>query len=591
LPTPRAAVRPALFFAADRLAGGSSRSESDTRREWLCFSAGALVGLVVGLYALDPEFIAGTGGKWVRPENDYVAYLVAWNYYIADAWRFPVFNIPAMGYPEGGSVLFNDALPLAALATKVVYRLSGARINPFGWWIFLTYVLQGAMAARLVWSVGVRSLWACGVAAAIAAVSISFVSRMGHTALSSHFLLIWALALHFSSVRQRRARAVESFALLAITLLINAYLFVMVFAIVVATLAALWGKGALHAHDLRNAAVGVAAVVLLGLAAGYGAIVTNGVTLSAQGFGHYSWNTVSLLLPPDGIFGYLQGISRDATHGQYEGEAFIGRGALLLLLLCAISAPRKLAGRLRQYWILTATLVGFVVFAASNRVYVGDTLVLAYELPRFAIDLGSSLRASGRFIWPLAYCLTILPLACLFRWWPPLPAIAASSLAVLLQVSDALPGMDYRRGLTTKPYDDLIDEDRWRGWLSQHDRVWQLPSWDCGGLSGSNRKWPSAESNRELQVQLAAARAGVPTNSVYTSRALKDCGAEAEWRSNPRLVAGALYVFELEAVRGDSPLSRLAQSSACVTLEWAVVCSLQWERTAAGAPSSPPTAR
>ena len=60
------------------------------------------------------QFIAGTGGKWIRPENDYVAYLVAWNYYIVDTWRFPLFDLPAMGYPEGGSVLFNDALPLTA---------------------------------------------------------------------------------------------------------------------------------------------------------------------------------------------------------------------------------------------------------------------------------------------------------------------------------------------------------------------------------------------------------------------------------------------------------------------------------------------
>jgi hypothetical protein len=37
----------------------------------------------------------------------------------------PGFSIPAMGYPEGGSILFNDALPLTALASKAI-TASGA---------------------------------------------------------------------------------------------------------------------------------------------------------------------------------------------------------------------------------------------------------------------------------------------------------------------------------------------------------------------------------------------------------------------------------------------------------------------------------
>lgn len=119
----------------------------------------------MALHALDPRFVAGTGGKWIRPDNDYNAYLVAWHYYIVDAWRLPLFSIPAMGFPEGGSVLFNDALPLAALFTKALYQLAGVRPNPFGWWILLTYVLQGAMAARLVCAVGAQSIWVSAAAA------------------------------------------------------------------------------------------------------------------------------------------------------------------------------------------------------------------------------------------------------------------------------------------------------------------------------------------------------------------------------------------------------------------------------------------
>ncbi len=310
--------------------------------------AGGVVGLLIGLQALDPQFIAGTGGKWIRPENDYNAYLVAWNYYVLDVWRLPLFSLPLMGYPEGGSVLFNDALPLGALATKIIYRLTGAIINPFGWWILFTYVCQGAMSARVVQSVGVRSVAASAAAAALAVVSTSFVMRMGHTALSSHFLLLWAIALHFFSLRLGRPRLVESTVLLAVTLLVNAYLFAMVFALMIVTLVALWSRGQLGIRDIGRAALGLSAVVALGIVAGYGLVFTNPTTMKSEGFGKYSWNVATLLLPPDGVLGRLQGVTRDATHGQYEGEAYIGRGALFLLALAIAWAPRRVLAYLRQ---------------------------------------------------------------------------------------------------------------------------------------------------------------------------------------------------------------------------------------------------
>lgn len=538
--------------------------------------AGALVGLVIGLQALDPSFIVGTGGKWIRPENDYNAYLVAWNYYILDSWRFPVFSLPQMGYPEGGSVLFNDALPLTALATKVIHKVTGSVVNPFGWWIFITYVLQGVMAARVVQSVGVRSVWACASAAALAVVSTSFVMRMGHTALSTHALLLWAMALHFSSLRGRRPRILESTLLLGVTLLVNAYLFAMVFVVVAITLVALWHQQDLRKSDAGYLALSVAAVLGLGLVAGYGLVFTNPSSMRTEGFGKYSWNVATLLLPPEGVFGVMGGVTRDSTNGQYEGEAYIGLGALLLLALAVGWAPRRIIGYVRRYWAFSAMLVAFSIYAASNRVYAGGTLLVSYDLPGSVLDLASYFRATGRFIWPVAYALTLLPMACLYRWWPSSGAIAASLVAVSLQVSEALPGIQYRRSLTMQSYPDLIDEPRMREWLAAHQRVWQFPSWECGGLVGSSRRWPSEDSNRELQLQRGAARAGRPTNSVYMSRALKDCAREAVWQGNPLLDDGTLYVLGPSTVRASPTLSALANSAACVTLEWAVVCSSSW---------------
>lgn len=537
---------------------------------------GGVVGLIVALQVLDPQFIAGTGGKWIRPENDYIAYLVAWHYYVIDAWRFPIFDLPAMGYPEGGNVLFNDALPLASIPTRMLYRWTGTPLNPFGWWILLTYVLQGAMAARLVCATGVSSIWASIAAAVLAVVNVAFVARMGHIALSSHFLLLWMLAIYVESVRAGRVKAIELTAALAVSLLVNSYLFAMVFAVALVLLLTLAVHRRLLLRDLLHVAGGLALVALLGLVAGYGLLFTNPASMKSEGFGLYSWNLLSLLVPPRGIFGVLAIAPRYGTHGQYEGEAYIGAGALILFLACIAINPARVIDALRRYKVYAAMLVVFAIFAASNRVYAGSALVVHYGLPQVAIDLANYFRATGRFIWPLSYSLAILPVACLFKWWPRAAAIALAAVAIWVQVEEARGELRYRRALTTQSYEDLIDAPRIEAWLAQHERLWQYPSWACGGLEGPTRRWASREANRELQLQLSAARVGIPTNSVYTSRVLKDCEKEAEWLTHVQLEPGVFYVLSPVAVRESQTLATLAASDSCVTLDWAVVCSTRW---------------
>src|SRR5262249_16129382 len=180
---------------------------------------GGLTGALFACIFLPLPFVTGSPGFWAHPKGDFNAYLVAWNYFIRDEWRFPLLDVPGMGYPEGGNVIFNDALPIAALVSKSIHSLTGLTINPFGWWALLTYVLQGAMAVRLVVACGVRSWWASLCVAVFALGCVSFMWRVGHVALSSHFLLLWALSLYFGNVKARRFTAKEQFALSALTLL------------------------------------------------------------------------------------------------------------------------------------------------------------------------------------------------------------------------------------------------------------------------------------------------------------------------------------------------------------------------------------
>lgn len=87
--------------------------------------AGALEALAFVFVTFDIRFLAGVGPRWDHPSPDLILCLASSFYYWSDAWRFPLFELPAMGYPEGGSIVYNDAIPIGALASKIVASLTG----------------------------------------------------------------------------------------------------------------------------------------------------------------------------------------------------------------------------------------------------------------------------------------------------------------------------------------------------------------------------------------------------------------------------------------------------------------------------------
>ena len=535
---------------------------------------GGLVGAIVALTVLPLGFIAGTGGLWPRPWGDVSTYLLAWRYFVDDQWRFPLLDVPAIGYPEGGSVLLNDALPIGALATKIVYSLTGHAINPFGWWIYLTYVLQGVGAAAVVYVCGVRSRWVSIAAAVLAICCNPFMRRLWHIALSSHFLVLWALALYVYNVRRGRFTAGWHFALSAMTILVNSYLFVMIGLLQGTTFVTLWNARMLRPVDWAKATLGLVAVVAIAIAEGYGALLIGNGSMRAFGFGHYSWNLATLLVPPEAYWGFPRGVVRDATGGQHEGEAYLGLGSMLVLVVCLLARPNQVVAAARRHWIFCVALLAFAAYAASNRVYLGSWLLADLRPPDRIAGLTSFFRASGRFIWIPMYALGLLSLAALVKWTPRMIALPVVVLAVLVQVREATLTAASLRSVLARPARPLVDTPQVRRWMQQHQRLFQFPSWSCGGLDPA-RDWTRPETNREVQLELLAARVGLPTNSVYTSRQMKDCAAEAHWADRPILEDGVLYVLNKTTARDVPGLAGLATSRNCIDADWGLLCSLR----------------
>ena len=550
-----------------KLNAGSSPLTKDGSRLLACVT-GAAVGLALALAILPVEFIAGNSGFWKQPKHDFFAYLIAWHYFLPDRWRFPLLDVPAMGYPEGGNLIYSDGLPVAQLLSKAAHTAFGWSINPLGWWILITYLLQGALAARLVLAAGVRTPLGWIAAAILATACVPFMTRIFHVALSSHFVLLWALALYFENIRARRFGGLEHFSLSALTLLINAYLFVMVGFVQAVTVATLWWRERIQPRQLVRIAIGVALVFAIGIIIGYGRFVADPGTMRASGFGIHSWNPTTLVLAPPGHWDYLP-IVRIASLEQAEGESYLGLGALFVVAVVCVTRPRAAMRAVNQHRLLVILFVLFLLYAASNRIFVGARLLVEVPLPSLVDKLVGLFRASGRFVWVPGYALVVLSIAAALKWLPRRAALTVITLACALQLSEVGSTVQTFRPVLASPSENLLNVDQMRRWLSQHQRLFQFPSFSCQPPRTAD------ETFREFQIELLAARLNVPNNSIYTARQLKNCGLEAVTMFKGNMDDGTLYVLKKGVLEQAPALVTLAQSPFCVDLEWALVCSRQ----------------
>jgi hypothetical protein len=327
-------------------------------------------------------------------------------------------------------------------------------------------------------------------------------------------------------------------------------------------------------RDWARATLGLLGVVAIAIAEGYGSVFTGNASMRAYGFGHYSWNLATTFVPPEAYWGWPHGVVRDATGGQYEGDAYVGLGTVLVVVACVLMRPARVVAAVRRHWIFCVVLVAYALYAASNRVFVGSYLVADVPLPERLLGLTSFFRASARFIWIPIYALALFSLAALIQWTPRRVAIPVIVLAVVVQLRESTFSMASLRPVLEQPAPRLIAVAQMRGWMQQHRRLFQFPSWFCGRLS-PNEEWGSPEATRELHLQLMAARAGLPTNSVYTSRQLKDCAAEARWADRPVLEDGVLYLLNKTTAASSPRLAELAASTSCLDVGWGLVCSRQ----------------
>jgi hypothetical protein len=205
---------------------------------------------------------------------------------------------------------------------------------------------------------------------------------------------------------------------------------------------------------------------------------------------------------------------------------------------------------------LIAVVAASFLFALSNRIFLGGHLLLAVPLPDLVLRLFGLFRSSGRFVWVPAYAIMAGSIVLSLRQKPSWATTVLCLAAATLQIVDAAPLRAAIKAAVSGPVPAVLDMGRVAALATRSRAIEAFPSFGCvydAIVAGND---PATDWDRlrqaNMELQLIAARANLPINSVYNSRLPTDCRAEdAQRRATVR--PGTLYLYL------DAPAATAAQ--------------------------------
>jgi hypothetical protein len=532
----------------------------------------ALIGIVFAFSVLGSSYIFGTAPSWQSPESDMLIHVIGWLQYIKSGWHFPLFYVPELYYPEGISIILTDSLALPSFFSKIIYKFSGVEVNPFGYWTLICVALQPVTAVLLFRTLGVRSFLGNILVAILSLSLITFLMRVGQTA-SAQFAIIFSLYFYVKAANFKFDRMVwiAEIALLQLIMLIHLYLWAMCFPIFAVGVLQAVLRG--HLRKVTGLLIFVGTVTITALWMFIcGLIDSHTAIYSIGGFGSFSMNLLSPILPPPGtpFSNFFKDIPFDGTGAQTEGFNYLGAGVLLLLATLLVTRFKRLGEAIARHKILTALMVSFFVYSLSNRIFVGHFLIFSFHVPDFAKLVTTTFRVSGRIFWPVVYVLALFGAAATMLWLPRRVALPLLFAVAALNFYEMAGYMSSLENLAEPGTPQPLNLQAWENLMRGQQRVFQYPSFDCGGLSGQ-KPWP--ENYADYQISLAASRVGIPINSISSARPFKDCDREKLSIQSEKVDDQTLYVFSPTQGRPEQLIALGIDPAICRDFKRGVVCT------------------
>lgn len=383
-------------------------------REYMLTS---MIGILIFFIVYGATPLDVTNDAWIMAgydESDLTQHYAGWVLFRSADWTFPLGMIESMADGTGTMLTFTDSIPIVAIFFKAIDFMLPETFQYFGWYILICFILQAIAGYKIVRRKVDKPKW-CYVGTLLFLLSPILLERsFRHTALGSHWFVLFALLIYLKS-RDARKEGKEVFSvgyivLNVLTVLIHPYFLPMV---MIFTALTAWENILQFRNWIRNG-VYLAANVVLAYGAGWlvGALGWD-IESARFGYGHFSMN-LNAIINPLSLGGYewskfLPQLPQ--IHGNYDGFNYLGLGILILSAVAAwIGAKKWLACTDKKQWLkdniyLILALVFLTVFSVTNVVTWNDKELLNIPIPDWLYWKAGIFRASGRIFYPVYYVI------------------------------------------------------------------------------------------------------------------------------------------------------------------------------------------
>jgi hypothetical protein len=524
---------------------------------------GAVLGVLFFVATIGFGLADPTNIEWLL-RGDWAQHFVGWHLYRSSPWSLPPGAFDADFFPVGTAVIYTDSLPLLAMPLKAISWLLPARFQYIGLWLLLNCVLQGVFAIMLVRVFSAR-LSVQAIGAGLLLLAPIFLSRTDHDTLTSQWLILVALWLYLREDTSVRRQFLAWLMIAAVSALVHPYLNAMVLALAVAYFVRVAVSDRLLSK--RHALLQLAALINATAACWWlaGAFIlspgSGGVSLGKYNANLLTWfdsNYMSRWLPA----------LPEVGSGQYEGRAYLGLGILILLVVsvCVRGRLRQLPEITRPLWPLLCVTFLLTAYAFGPRLSLGS-FVLADLTPQNTGILGA-FRATGRFIWPSVYLLTLWPITMVARRFGRIAPWLLGA-AFFVQLLDLAPLQvriaQYRVGHYDRQEVTVLHDGWWDQAVIGKKHITLVPPPACGNEAAPYFPFSLLAGDHHLTVNTGyLARFDEERTSAYCDK------LQAEIDAGKRH-ANALYIVSHE--RLDHFLQTSNEEMNCRNVEGFVACA------------------